>query len=1019
MQTKDFFSEIALNFSAARNELLVANPPPQLEKVYFGNSSRTADPVPEKTASMDEFHRLLGELRRKYRPFMTDCSPRRIEAHRVKMLDEFYFRYETEADRKDFSNALCQRGDWEKARIPDYRGPIGRWTGYYRTAFRFDAAPGKRVFLRFLGCDYLCDVYVNGRHVGSHEGFFAPFEFDVTDFLRDAQENVLLVQVQNDIPTKGLDEDKFVNGDKIYAATGLGWDDPVLGWHHCPPGAGIWNKVLLEERPEMFVRSVFVRPDIDRAEAECWIEVYNTAAQNRDISLSLLTDPYNFVSNAECASRQDVACMQAGPGVSYYRLRLPMPDHRLWTCEEPWLYKATVFLEDKDGQALDARDSVFGMRKFHMDETGCEKGTLYLNNRPVNLRGANDMGHMQRCVLNEDWEQLIEDILIAKLANMNYFRFTQRPVQEEIYRFCDMLGMMNQTDLPLFGYLRRNQLYEAARQTGEMERLIRSHPSAVMVSYINEPFNVPGKNLSHRHMLRHEMELFFEIADRIVQFENPDRVVKHVEGDYDPPTGWGLSDFHCYCMWYTNHGMPIGKLYKGWLPNLAPGWKTGCGEYGAEGLDNYGVMKRFYPAAWLPETDDAEWYPNVISRAQTYAMHGDWYEEQRTLGDWIRQSQRHQAFATKLMTDSLRRRADKLVSTAIHLLIDAWPAGWMKTLVGVDRVPKPAYFAYRNALKPVRVSLRCDRWTAYEREEAEVESWVLNDTCERLENYTTVVTVRHGDRVISSYELPCGCEAAGARYAGSVKAAFPSLERDGDIHFDASLLDENGNRRDCERFTIRVFKRAAGETTKRIECIGAEAEDVIKRLGIENYDGSSHEDTPCTVVSDASLFAENQSGILNRVSAGGTLVLLGQTGDGSIWKIGDAELQIKALGFRNAGEAENEREGIYYCAFDRQSGYTGTFQDGDFAYWYSGAADCISPLASSFIVEKGCHARPLLYTYGKPDPHRAGRGGKTLRPLAVQLEYGKGNIFCLSLMLSGKVGLNPVLDWFLLRLMER
>ncbi len=52
-----------------------------------------------------------------------------------------------------------------------------------------------------------------------------------------------------------------------------------------------------------------------------------------------------------------------------------------------------------------------------------------------------------------------------------------------------------------------------------------------------EVFNIaPDKyNLSYRHMSRSELELFFDACDAAVNFENPDRVIKRVEGDYDPP----------------------------------------------------------------------------------------------------------------------------------------------------------------------------------------------------------------------------------------------------------------------------------------------------------------------------------------------------------------------------------------------------------------------------------------------------------------------------------------------------
>lgn len=66
-----------------------------------------------------------------------------------------------------------------------------------------------------------------------------------------------------------------MDGDKIYAATGPGWDDPEIGWHHCPAGAGLLGKVRLELRPELFIEDIFVRPDLENGTAELRIGVYN------------------------------------------------------------------------------------------------------------------------------------------------------------------------------------------------------------------------------------------------------------------------------------------------------------------------------------------------------------------------------------------------------------------------------------------------------------------------------------------------------------------------------------------------------------------------------------------------------------------------------------------------------------------------------------------------------------------------------------------------------------------------
>ena len=107
------------------------------------------------------------------------------------------------------------------------------------------------VFVRFGAVDYKAHVFVNGHYLGSHEGFFAGFEFDCTRYVREGT-NTLLVKVENDAIYMGNDSwGQDEEGDKMYAATNLGWDDPEFGWHHCPPGFGIYQDVYVEGRAPM------------------------------------------------------------------------------------------------------------------------------------------------------------------------------------------------------------------------------------------------------------------------------------------------------------------------------------------------------------------------------------------------------------------------------------------------------------------------------------------------------------------------------------------------------------------------------------------------------------------------------------------------------------------------------------------------------------------------------------------------------------------------------------------------
>ena len=999
MANQDFFADIAMTQHPLNHNDKEILPREQTNNVFQeSNESFPYDGISvfQSTTYEEKFEKFkkdLNELKGKFNPFLTNHMPPTETVKRIT-LNEFDFRYIKK--HEIFTMLNESREPWEKVTIPDYRGPAGsdaKWKAYYKTDFMSDGIKdGQHAVLRFQCVDYKAFIYVNGNYVGQHEGFFAPFEIDVTNYI--AAHNELVIEVHNDVPTKG-DEGPVLDGDKIYAATGPGWDDPYVGWHHCPPGAGVFGKVTLEYRPIVFIDDIFVRPNIDNGTAELRIGVMNYEDElPEDLELDVLICPKNFIGDEKVNYKAEIKVI--GRGKNEFRYLIMLKDHRLWEPDAPYLY-GIICKINKSGKTITTAAKHFGMRKFVSDEGTVPKGKFFLNNKPIILRGANEMGHLQQCVMNGDYEQLTEDILIAKLCNMNYYRITQRPVQEEIYDYMDMLGMMNQSDLPLFSTLRRNQICEAVRQAGEMEHLIRSHPSAVMVTFINEPvcirptkdpeskFSKRYKMKGHRHLLRDELEAFFVAARKIIYVENPDRVIKNVEGDYDPPTAEGMPDFHTYTMWYTNHPIPIGKLARGYIPPVKPDWMIGCGEYGAEGLDNEHIMLERYPKDWIKINEKGEWYPTEIIKAQTNAMHGDWYQEQKTMKDWIESSQTHQANATKMMTDALRRRSDYIGHTAIHLLIDAWPSGWMKTLVGCDRVPKKAYYVYADSLVPYRVNLRCDRRYVYEGEKIMVEAWLLNDTSED-KNGKIIASLSMDGKIIQSYVCQAGVDAAYSICAGKIPAAMPQVETETVVHLDAAVIDESGNPVYAERMEFRVYPV---RKVCKVSVLGEFAGSMTKALGYEHDTRSS-----MLVVSE---MASNETIIQDWLEQGKNVIALLPDKEQCTFAIGDLKIQ-----------SEKGPEIFFAAAKEDLKKY-------HLELLYNEKADYMDFIACRYLL--GDEGEEILYTYGKTGTNGK-KAPKIHLSLAKKYSVGKGQLIILSLVLEGKVGKNANLDSFLVDCIE-
>jgi len=1002
MAGKDFFMDIAMTRHPLSDQVKEVKPAERPDIKFRKADIPYNDYQYAQKLTYEErlklFHEELKRQRAYYLPFMRDLSGFCNNTKKVTELKEFEFRYVDE--NECFTDKNRDDVQWEKVTIPDYRGPAdenGRWTAYYRCRFKAEKPDEQhRVVLHFQSVDYKAVIYVNGNYAGSHEGFFAPFDIDITKYLKD--ENELVIECHNDYTILGTGP--ILDGDKIYAATGPGWDDPYSGWHHCPAGAGIIGKVTVETRPVYYIDDIFVRPDIDNDMAEIRIGVMNylpTYALDYTMSVSLV--PKNH--EGEPIGYNEEKVYSIGVGKNEYRFWIPVKNYKLWEPDEPYLYAAIVQLK-KDGRVISESMGTFGMKKFISDENSSPKGKFYFNNRPIVLRGANEMGHLQQCVMKGDFDQLIDDILIAKICNINYYRITQRPVQEEIYDYMDMLGMMHQCDLPLFGFLRRNQFSEAIRQTVEMEHLIRRHVSTIMVTFINEPMcirktNDPNDKYSkrynykgHRHLFRDELEAFFAAARKAIYTENPDRVIKNAEGDYDPPTAEGMPDFHTYTMWYTNHGQPIGKLMKGYMPPVKPGWMVGCGEYGAEGLDNENIILERYPKGWIIPDENGNWYPDKIVRAQTHSVHGDWYREQNNISDWVKASQYHQAIATKLMTDSFRRRADIINHTAIHLLIDAWPSGWMKALVCCDRIPKPAYFAYMDALEPVRVNLYTPRRYAYDYEIIPVEAWLLNDTSKTVEGRIVIHVYCENGKPVSSYELNSGVDAANARCAGIAEISFVPVEKETDFIVEAVLLDTDGRFINGEYIRVKVYP---GKKTSKVypaEAFGQKGERILGELGIS----PALQKGSCGICADPDDKRVLLS-FLDRVQEGmkGILILPNEE-----IRVPELKVSTKSCG------------GVFYA-----SGKD-SYEDYHFYMLYNADKDYID-FTGEYTIESEIPGENLVYTYSKSG-FDGNRGAKKHLPFVKKIRYGKGDLYLISICLEGRLRCNPNLDKFLLDLME-
>src|SRR5438128_7158813 len=133
----------------------------------------------------------------------------------------------------DTSESLNVPGDWntQRERLLFYEG-----TMWYKKSFDYQRKEDTRLFVYFGAANYIADVYLNGEKLGRHEGGFTPFNFEITNLVRDAG-NFLIVKVDNKrrrdaVPTLITD-----------------W------WNY----GGLTRQVKLVETPSTFVQDYFVQ----------------------------------------------------------------------------------------------------------------------------------------------------------------------------------------------------------------------------------------------------------------------------------------------------------------------------------------------------------------------------------------------------------------------------------------------------------------------------------------------------------------------------------------------------------------------------------------------------------------------------------------------------------------------------------------------------------------------------------------------------------------------------------------
>jgi DUF1680 family protein len=343
-------------------------------------------------------------------------------------------------------------------------GGVGKHTDrlWYRRTFTVPAGwKGKHVLLHFGAVDWEAEVFLNGESLGDHRGGYDAFGFDVTDKLRQG-ENELIVRVFD--PT---DKGRQPRGKQVLRPRGI-WYTPVTG---------IWQTVWLEPVEPVSVESMVVTPDID---AEC-VKVTVKARGDWD-------KPPTIQVTALDGDKQ-VAAATGAPGEP---IILPIKSPRLWSPDEPFLYGLEVAVGD------DNVESYFGMRKTSIGKGEDGHVRLLLNNEFVFQIGLLDQGFWPDGIYTAPTDAALRyDIEATRAMGFNMARKHVKVEPERWYHWADKIGLLVWQDMP--GGFATGKVPEGKkadhenfrRELGNVMEAFRFHPSIVAWIPYNEGWGQP------------------------------------------------------------------------------------------------------------------------------------------------------------------------------------------------------------------------------------------------------------------------------------------------------------------------------------------------------------------------------------------------------------------------------------------------------------------------------------------------------------------------------------------------
>jgi hypothetical protein len=318
----------------------------------------------------------------------------------------------------------------------------------------------------------------------------------------------------------------------------------------------------------------------------------------------------------------------------------------------------------------------------------------------------------------------------------------------------------------------------------------------------------------------------------------------------------------------------------------------------------------------------------------------------------------------------------------------------------VNRIPKKAWFTFRDVLSPVAVSLSAERCSGFAGESLPVELWVSNDHDQTLEHCSLVYEITQEGQVIASGKASAQIPSCSPSAQGAIVVHLPDVPSRTLLKVSASLVDSTGSAIHDSELTLEVFPKFKPSPSK-VFVFGDEALGswIRQGLGMECFSGPLEEAEVILITDSAAYFASPQK-VDDAVRKGAMAVLLSLPVGTHMVGSHSIEVRIAGMGPR------------HFVSCDSGHPLVEGFKHEDFKFWFNETLGHASPILATVLEADGWS--PILQSgdgcWGRP-------WGPV--PVSVEKSDGEGSWRICQVELPNRLRSNPAAAIFAQRFLSR